>query len=67
MTVLTVIDTKSFTVNSGKSEYHHLYARGGSVTRKMDVVIDDPLSYTDIPLAYSETSPGTGGYKQLQI
>ena len=61
MTVLTVIDTKSFTVNSGKSEYHHLYARGGSVTRKMDVVIDDPLSYTDIPLAYSSTSPGTGG------
>ena len=27
----------------------------------MDVVIDDPLSYTDIPLAYSSTSPGTGG------
>ena len=61
MTVLTVIDTKKFTINSGKSEYHHLYARGGSVTRKMDVVIDDPLSYTDIPLAYSSTSPGTGG------
>jgi len=61
MTILTVIDTKSFTVNSGKSEYHHLYARGGSVTRKMDVVIDDPLSYTDIPLAYSSISPGIGG------
>ena len=60
-TVLTVIDSKSFTINSGKSEYHHLYARGGSVVRKMDVVIDDPLSYTDIPLAYSSTSPGTGG------
>ena len=61
LTLLTVIDTKSFTVNSGKSEYQHLYARSGSVERLMNVVIDDPLSYTDIPLTYSSTSPGTGG------
>ena len=61
MTVLTVIDTKSFTINSGKSEYQHLYARSGSVDRLMNVVIDDPLSYNDIPLVYSSSSPGTGG------
>ena len=61
MTVLTIIDTKSFTINSGKSEYQHLYARSGSIERLMNVIIDDPLSYTDIPLAYSSTSPGTGG------
>jgi len=60
-TVLTIIDTKSFTINSGKSEYQHLYARSGTVDRLMKVVIDDPLSYNDIPLAYSSTSPGTGG------
>jgi hypothetical protein len=60
-TIITIIDTKSFTVNSGKSEYQHLYARSGSIERLMNVVIDDPLSYTDIPLAYSSDSPGTGG------
>ena len=61
VTIITVIDTKTFTINSGKSEYQHLYARSGSVERLMNLVIDDPLSYTDIPLVYSSTSPGDGG------
>ena len=60
-TILTIVDTKTFTINSGKSEYQHLYARSGTVDRLMKVVIDDPLSYNDIPLVYSDSSPGTGG------
>ena len=31
------------------------------------VVIDDPLSYSDIPLVYSENSPGIGGTEASDV
>jgi hypothetical protein len=58
-TVLRVIDTTSFVVNTGVSTRTHFYSRCGTVNRQMDVVIDEPLSYTNIPLVYS--SSGTTG------
>ena len=58
-TVLTVGTTTSFTINSGISTRAHFYSRGGTVNRQMDVVIDEPLSYTNIPLIYSPS--GTTG------
>jgi len=58
-TVLRVIDTTSFVVNTGVSTRTHFYSRCGTVNRQMDVVIDEPLSYSNIPLVYS--SSGTTG------
>jgi len=58
-TVLRVIDTTSFVVNTGVSTRTHFYSRCGTVNRQMNVVIDEPLGYTNIPLVYS--SSGTTG------
>ena len=54
--VLTVGNTTSFTINSGISTRSHFYSRGGTVNRQMDVIIDEPLGYTNIPLVYSSDS-----------
>ena len=62
--VLGIIDNYSFTVNSGLSTSQHFYARGGTVEKPLDVIIDEPLSYTNIPLVYSSDSVsgvGSGG------
>ena len=55
-TVLNIIDNSTFTINSGVSTTPHFYARGGTVEKPLDVIIDDPLSYTNIPLVYSSDS-----------
>ena len=62
--VLGIINNYSFTINSGISTTPHFYARGGTVEKPLDVIIDDPLSYTNIPLVYSSDSVsgvGSGG------
>ena len=48
--VTKVIDSTSFVVNSGVSTRGHLYARGGTVTKPLDIVFDDPVSYSNISL-----------------
>ena len=66
--VLKVLDSTSFEVNSGLSTRHHIYARGGKVDPFLDVVIDEPLSYTNIPLVYSgSASAGVGTYATADI
>ena len=55
-TILQVIDSTTFVVNTGISTRTHFYARCGKVGRPFDVVFDDPLSYTNIPLEYSTTA-----------
>ena len=60
-TVLRVLSATEFEVNTGISTRPHNYARCGKVNQLMKVVIDDPLSYSDIPLVYSGSSPGIGG------
>ena len=59
--VLTVINTTQFEVNTGISTRPHNYARCGKVNQLLRVLIDEPLSYSNIPLSYSSDSPGTGG------
>jgi len=62
--VLGIIDNFTFTINSGISTTPHFYARGGTVEKPLDVVFDEPLSYTNLPLAYSSDSVsglGSGG------
>jgi len=66
--VVKVLDSTSFEVNSGLSTRHHLYARGGKVDPYLDVIIDDPLSYSNIPLVYSgSAAAGVGTYATADI
>ena len=60
-TVLRVLSATEFEVNTGISTRPHNYARCGKVNQLMKVVIDEPLSYSDIPLVYSGSTPGIGG------
>jgi len=54
--VLNVLTAKKFEVNTGISTREHFYARCGKVKKPLEVVIDEPLSYSDIPLVYSSSS-----------
>ena len=54
--VLKIINNTSFEVNTGISTRKHFYARCGKVNIPLDVVFDDPLSYSNIPLQYSTSS-----------
>ncbi len=66
--IIRIINNKKFEVNTGVSTRNHLYARGGTVELPMDVVIDDPLSYENIPLEYSsDSSSGVGTFATIDI
>ena len=66
--VVKVLDSTSFEVNSGLSTRHHIYARGGKVDPFLDVVIDEPLSYSNVPLVYSgSAAAGVGTYATADI
>ena len=60
-TVTRILDDNRFEVNTGISTRNHRYSRGGRVDKLMKVVIDDPVSYEDLMLEYSGTSPSQGG------
>ena len=66
-TVLTVLDTTSFTINSGVSTRAHFYSRGGRVDRSMEVLIDEPLSYSNMSLIYSSESSGIGTQATVDV
>ena len=55
-TVLNVLSDNTFEVNTGMTTCHHFYARGGKVDKPFEVLIDEPLSYSNIPLVYSSNS-----------
>ena len=67
VTVLEVIDNKKFVVNTGTSTCAHHYARGGNVQPHLEVVIDDPLSYSNIPLVYADGYAGVGTEATIDI
>ena len=67
VTVLEVLDNKKFIVNTGTSTCAHHYARGGNVQPHLEVVIDDPLSYSNIPLVYASGSAGVGTEATIDI
>jgi hypothetical protein len=54
--VINVLSDNSFEVNTGISTCPHFYARGGKVDKPFEVIIDEPLSYSNIPLVYSSNS-----------
>ena len=58
--VLRVIDDTTFEINSGISTREHFYARCGKVNKPLDIVFDEPLSYSNVPLVYSSYNQQTG-------
>ena len=60
-TVLEVIDSTTFVINSGISTRKHFYARCGTVGKPYEVVFDDPMSYYNIPVQYSSSGPVGAG------
>ena len=64
--VLRIINNTSFEVNTGISTREHFYARCGKVNKPLDVVFDDPLSYSNIPLEYS-SAVGFGTHATANI
>ena len=65
--VLSVIDDYSFIVDTGVSTLPHNYARGGTISKPMKVVIDEPQSYTNIPLDYATPAVGVGTNATIDI
>tara|TARA_B100000700_G_scaffold126444_2_gene141578 strand:- start:8009 stop:22378 length:14370 start_codon:yes stop_codon:yes gene_type:complete len=66
-TVLRVLDNKTFEVNTGVSTLEHFYARGGSLQRSLEVVFDDPTSYSNIPLQYASGYSGIGTAATIDV
>jgi len=66
-TVLQIIDNDTFLVNTGISTLAHFYARGGTVHKPFDVVFDDPLSYSNLPLQYASGNVGVGTGATIDI
>ena len=58
--VLRVIDNTTFEINTGISTREHFYARCGSVKKPIDIVFDNPVSYSGIGLTYASGSAGIG-------
>ena len=50
--VIAVLSPTQFVVNTGTSTCPHFYNRCGKVSRPLSLFVDDPLSYTNIPLNY---------------
>ena len=50
--VIAVLSPTEFVVNTGTSTCPHFYNRCGKVSRPLSLFVDDPLSYTNIPLNY---------------
>ena len=59
-TVLDVIDDKTFITNTGVSSLAHYYNRGGRLEKPLDVIFDDPESYSNLALEYASNTTGIG-------
>ena len=58
--IVKIIDDFSFIINSGPSPYTHEYKRCGEVRIPLDVVIDEPLNLSNVPLIYADGNTGFG-------
>jgi hypothetical protein len=65
--VSKILNATSFEVNTGISTRAHNYSRCGKVNQLLNVVIDYPLSYSNIPLLYSSASLGAGNGVEAKI
>ena len=65
--VLRVINSTSFEINTGISTREHFYARCGKVNKPLDIVIDSPLSYSNINLIYPTGTTGLGTQAKIDV
>ena len=65
--VLRVINSTSFEINTGISTRDHFYARCGTVTKPIEIVIDAPLSYSNLPLKYVSGTSGLGTESTIDV
>ena len=66
-TVLDVIDDKTFITNTGVSSLAHYYNRGGRLEKPLDVIFDDPESYSNLALEYASNSSGIGTAATIDV
>ena len=66
-TVLDVIDDKTFITNTGISTLAHYYNRGGRLEKPLDVIFDDPESYSNLALEYASNSSGLGTAATIDV
>jgi hypothetical protein len=66
-TVLDVIDAKTFITNTGISTLAHFYARGGRLEKPLDVIFDDPESYSNLNLEYASNTTGIGSAATIDV
>ena len=66
-TVLDVIDSKTFITNTGISTLAHYYNRGGTLEKPLDVIFDDPESYSNLALEYASNSSGIGTAATIDV
>ena len=65
--VLSIIDSTNFVINSGISTRAHFYARCGTVTKPIDIIFDNPVSYSNVPLQYVSGTTGIGTQAKIDI
>ena len=65
--VLRIVDSTSFEINTGISTREHFYARCGKVNKPLEIVIDDPLSYSGIALTHTSGLSGIGSAATIDI
>tara|TARA_R100000027_G_scaffold16248_1_gene11619 strand:+ start:1229 stop:14104 length:12876 start_codon:yes stop_codon:yes gene_type:complete len=65
--VLRIVNSTTFEINSGISTRKHFYARCGHVTKPIEIVIDDPISYSNVPLIYPTGATGIGTAATIDI
>ena len=65
--VISILDDYRFIINSGPSPYTHFYKRCGKITKPLDVLFDDPLNYSDIPLIYKQGTVGFGTGAKINL
>ena len=64
--VLDVIDDNIVT-NTGISTLAHYYNRGGRLEKPLDVIFDDPESYSNLALEYASNSSGIGTAATIDV
>jgi hypothetical protein len=65
--VLRVINSTTFEINTGISTRDHFYARCGTVEKPIDIVIDPPVSYSNLPLEYVSGTTGLGTEATIDV
>ncbi len=65
--IVNILDDYTFIINSGTSPYQHNYKRCGQLYQPLQVVIEEPSKYFDVPLIYSNGNVGLGTGSSINL